>query len=141
MTIASNSPLINSIKELTSNQDFSGNSIWKDSSTQPEKMADIMRYLTKTYLPPAVADQIPGGYGNDGERVKNKFQKTLEASDENMNQNLIESMLNFVGMKIQPIDADIQSSYMESERKKALKTLLVENGAREFNKVYLPKGE
>jgi len=139
MALASNSPLINTIKELTSNQDFSGNSIWKDSANQAEKIGDIMRYLTKTYLPPAVADQIPGGYKNDGTRAENKFQKTLSASDENMNQNLMESMLNFVGMKIQPIDKDIQQSYMESERKKALRTLLVENGAREYNKVYIPK--
>jgi CRISPR/Cas system CSM-associated protein Csm2 small subunit len=139
MAIASNSPLINTIKELTSNQDFSGNSIWKDSSSQGEKIAEIMRYLTKTYLPPAVADQIPGGFKADGTRAENKLQKTIGASEENMNQNLMESMLNFVGMKIQPIDADIQSSYMESERKKALRTLLVENGAREFKNVYIPK--
>jgi hypothetical protein len=48
-------------------------------------------------------------------------------------------MLGFVGMKIQPIDSDIQSSYIESERKKALRTLLVENGAREFTSTYIPK--
>ncbi len=137
--IASNFPLINTIKELTSNQDFSGNKIWKDSSSQGEKIAEIMRYLTKTYLPPLVADQIPGGFKSDGTRVENKTQKIMGASEENMNQNLMEAMLGFVGMKIQPIDADIQSSYMESERKKALRTLLVENGAREFTSTYIPK--
>lgn len=137
--IVSNSPLVNTIKELTSNQDFSGNKIWKDSSSQGEKIAEIMRYLTKTYLPPMVADQIPGGFKSDGTRVENKFQKVMGASEENMNQNLIESMLGFVGMKIQPIDSDIQSSFMESERKKALRTLLVENGAREFTSTYIPK--
>jgi hypothetical protein len=87
--IVSNSPLVNTIKELTSNQDFSGNKIWKDSSSQGEKIAEIMRYLTKTYLPPVVADQIPGGFKSDGTRVENKFQKVMGASEENMNQNLI----------------------------------------------------
>jgi CRISPR/Cas system Type II protein with McrA/HNH and RuvC-like nuclease domain len=43
-------------------------------------------------------------------------------------------------MKIQPINTDIQETYMEWEKKKALSTLLKEKGILdEFNKTYIPK--
>jgi hypothetical protein len=40
----------------------------------------------------------------------------------------MQEMLRNVGLKIQPIDSQVQDYYMESEKKKALQTLLGEKG-------------
>ena len=52
----------------------------------------------------------------------------------------MEEMLRNVGAKIQPIDVDIQETYQEWNKQKALETLLREKGVgKEFSKFYIPK--
>ena len=64
----------------------------------------------------------------------------MKASDENQKRNLMEELLRNVGVKIQPIDADIQETFGEWNRKKALTTLLLENGVlKNYNRAYIPK--
>ena len=48
---------------------------------------------------------------------------------ETQQRNLMEEMLRQVGAKIQPIDADIQETFQEWNRKRGLETLLRERGA------------
>jgi hypothetical protein len=135
------SPFVNVITELGSNQDFYGNKIWRDSDSSEKKTGDIFRHLTKTYLPPLVADQIPGGYvakgKYKGQRRPTTLERTQMAGEGTQYRTLMQEMLRNVGLKIQPIDSQVQDYYMESEKKKALQTLLGEKGVlSEFDIYY-----
>ena len=132
------SPFINLIRELTSNQDFYGNKIFRDGDTSEKQLGDVFRHITKTYLPPLIADQIPGGYDYKGERRPGMIARTKEVA-ETQKRTLMQEMLRNVGLKIQPIDVDIQETFMEWEKKKALETLLRERGMlKEFTRSYIP---
>lgn len=136
------SPALSLIRELSRNQDFYGNRIWKDSDTTDKQMTDIMRHLSKAYLPPLVADQIPGGYNDKNERDIRGFVGTVldPATEENQKRNLMQEIFRNVGAKIQPIDADIQEKYQEWNKQKALKKLLQERGViKEMDIIYQPK--
>ena len=135
-------PAMNFLKEISRNQDFYGNKIWKESDSTEKQLGDLFRHLSKTYLPPLIADQIPGGYNDKGERQWRGFVGTAKKPAQELNQNrtLMEEMLRQVGVKIQPVDADIQSTYQEWNKRKALEKLLIENGIlSEFNRTYIPK--
>ena len=135
------SPTLSLIKELAKNQDFYGNKIWKTSDSLKKQTADMMRHISKTFLPPPIASEIPGGYNEKGERQQRGFLGTIGKDIKGTQQrNLMEEMLRNIGMKIQPIDADIQETYQEWNKKKALQNLLIENGVLdEFTRTYKPK--
>ena len=134
------SPFINIASELAKNKDFYGNSIWKDSDSTDQQLKDIMRHLTKTYVPPPIADTLPGGYNREGERQYRGFKGATQADEENQKRTLMEELLRNVGAKIQPIDADIQETYAEWNKKRALRTLLRERGIiNELEIPYIPK--
>lgn len=141
VSLARKSPFINLVSELSKNQDFYGNKIWKDSDPTEKQMGDIMRHLTKTYVPPVLADQLPGGYTDAGERVQRGIPGALDPKERpDQQRTLMQELLRYVGGKVQPIDADIQEKYQEWNRQKALTSVLKENqeqtGISEFNRVY-----
>lgn len=137
---AKKSPFISLITELGKNTDFYGDKIWKNGDPTEKQLGDVMRHLSKSYLPPPVSDQIPGGYNDKGERQQRGVVAATKASSENQKRNLMQELLRNVGVKIQPIDADIQETYVEWNKKKALQSILKENGVgNEFNKFYIPK--
>jgi len=141
---ARKSPLFNTIKELTSNQDFYGNKIWKDGDDLDQQLKDVFRHLTKTYMPPIISDQIPGGYYTKGrlagKRRPGIIGRLKEVKEGTQFRTLQQEMLRNVGLKVQPIDANIQETYMEWEKKKALQTLLQEAGIiKEFSRYYVPR--
>lgn len=134
------SPATNLISELAKNADFYGNSIWKESDPQEKQLADIMRHITKTFAPPTIADQLPGGYDRKGERKWRGIYGSTLVTDDKQKRNLQQELLRMVGAKVQPIDADIQETYQEWNKKKALQNLLKEQGIlNEFNTFYQPK--
>lgn len=139
--LAKKSPLINLITEIGKNQDFYGNKIWKDSDPSERQLGDLMRHVSKTYLPPLVADQIPGGYDSKGQRTQRGVVGALKPKErEDQQRTLMQEMLRNVGIKINPVDVDIQETFQEWNKKKALETLLIENGfLNEINKTYIPK--
>lgn len=144
--MARKSPFFNIVKELTSNQDFYGDKIWKDGDSTEKQLGDLFRHIVKTYSPPLIADQLPGGYIQAGELRGQRRQKGIfkaagvTAENAEQQRTLMEELLRNVGAKIQPIDVDIQETYMESEKKKALRTLLQEAGIiSEFSIPYIPK--
>jgi hypothetical protein len=135
-------PALNLIKELSRNQDFYGNKIWKESDSTEKQTADLFRHLSKAYLPPLVADQIPGGYNKRGERQQRGFIGAAMTPEDELNQKrtVMQEMLRQVGAKLQPMDVDIQESYQEWNQKKALETLLKEKGIlRGLDISYVPK--
>ncbi len=140
-TLMSKSPAINLIGEIAKNRDFYGNKIWKDSDPSEKQIKDLMLHLTKTVAPPVVSDLIPGGYDENGERRQAGFQGAVTPEEEAKQKRTIQQeLLRLIGAKIQPIDADIQETYTEWNRKKGLQTLLRENGiGKDFNKFYIPK--
>ena len=140
-TLLSPSPVFNALKEMHQNQDFYGNKIWKESDPVDKQLKDLFAYVSKTFLPPPIADQLPGGYKTTGEKQQGKIQRIKTPKTEpDQQRTMMEEMLRNVGLKIQPIDLDIQETYMEAEKKRALERLLIEAGIlSEFKTVYIPK--
>lgn len=143
-TLISKAPLINLIKEISRNQDFYGDKIWQESDSQEKRLGDLFRHITKTFVPPLVSDQLPGGYITKGKQKGERRQKGVVggvgASEENQQRTLMEELLRQVGMKIQPVNGDLQETFMEFEKKKALETLLREKGdLTGFEINYIPK--
>ena len=139
-------PFINIVRELGKNQDFYGNKIVKEGDTVDKQLGDIFRHLVKTYSPPLIADLIPGGYRTTGERRPSGIGRVLEVEKGGIEaggaqtRTAAQELLRQVGLKISPVDIKLQESFMESEKKKALRTLLGEVGAvKEFKKTYIPK--
>lgn len=134
-------PALNLVAELGSNKDYYGNQIWKESDSTANKIKDITRHIMKTYLPPAVSDLLPGGYNEStGEQRGNVYTRASTASKENTNRTIVEELARQVGMKIQPINADMQETYLEYNTKKDLEKLLQENGiTKTFTRTYIPQ--
>lgn len=122
-------PVTQLIMELGKNRNFYGNKIWKDSDPAEKQARDMFVHITKTYSPPILADQLPNGYdARSGERDWRGIQGGTEASAENQKRNLMQELARNAGIKIQPINAEIQDTYAEWNKKKALETLLKEAG-------------
>ena len=139
-------PFINLIRELARNQDFFGNKIVRESDTVEQQLADVFRHLVKSYSPPAVGELIPGGYRTTGERREGAFKRVAQVEKGGLEaggaqtRTLAQELLRQVGLKISPVDIELQEKFMESEKKKALQTLLGEEGIiREFKKPFIPK--
>jgi hypothetical protein len=91
-------------------------------------------------MPPLISDQIPGGYQYDNTRRTKGITGALGNDEIKQQRTLMEEMLRNIGLKVQPIDVDIQETYMEWEKKKAIETLLrEENVIKDFTKTYIPK--
>lgn len=135
------SPFINLVTEIGKNQDFYGNKIWKESDSSEKQLGDLMRHLTKSYIPPVLGEELGGGYNDRGERQIRGFRGALKQDEtENQRRTVMEELLRNIGAKIQPVDADIQESFKEWNTKKGLQTLLLESGVtKEFNINYVPK--
>lgn len=144
-TLVEKSPAMNLIKELVTNQDFFGNKIFKESDSPEQKSKDIFRHITKTYLPPLIANQIPGGYRQDGTRYGGSLQRVIGAEMEPaeggaQTRTLMQELMSYVGLKIQPVDLELMERMSEAEREKAVETILKEAGVvREYKSIYTPR--
>lgn len=144
-------PLPNLVRELATNQDFNGNAIVKKSDPIEKQMTDIFRHLLKTYLPPAVGEAIPSGYRASGDRRPSSIGRVLDLEEKGFaeveaggkqSRTLMQELLRQVGLRIQPVDVESQESFSETNRKKALETLLRESGVTaEFKRQFIPKSE
>lgn len=139
-------PFINIIRELGRNQDFYGNKIVRESDSLEKQLGDVFRHITKLYSPPAIADLIPGGYRTTGERRPGVFTRVAEVEKKGLEaggaqtRTLTQELLRQVGLKISPIDVELQEKFMESEKRRALETLLGEAGVtKKFERTYIPK--
>jgi len=139
--LLSKNPAFNFLKEISKNQDFTGNKIWKDSDSWEKQVMEINRHLLKSFAPPPVADQIPSGYNSKGERVTSGFYKALtQEQKDTQKRTVVQELLKSVGAKIQPVDDEIQESMNEWQKKKGMGTLLKdENVINDFSSFYIPK--
>lgn len=142
--LVNKTPFANLLVELAQNKDFYGNSIFKNSDSTDVQLGDVFRHIMKTYLPPMVADQIPGGYRADGTRRPGTIQRiaqppNLEAGG-SQTRTPMEELLRNVGIKINPVDLETQQNFSERQLKTALETLLQEQGVtKKFEKTFIPK--
>jgi len=138
-------PFFNLIRELGRNQDFYGNKIIKESDPLEKQIGDVFRHILKTYSPPLISELIPGGYRASGERRPGLYGRIATERGEietggTQQRTLFQELLRQVGLKISPVDIELQEKFMENEKKKALETLLKESGeVAEFKKVFVPK--
>lgn len=137
-------PVINLITELGKNQDFYGNKIWKESDSTESQIADITRHITKMWMPPPIAEQIPGGYTTKGTRQGKRrpgmFKRISLADEKRLYRTGMQELMRNMGIKIQPINADVQETYQEYEKRRALTTLLGEHAVvKEFQRTIRTK--
>lgn len=139
--IASANPTLNFIKEIMNNQDFYGNKILRESDPVEKQISDVTRHLMKTFVPPWLADQMPGGYGQDGTRIPTGFDKITDPNKRTQQtRTFAQEISKYLGFKVQPFDAEVQSSINESNKKKGLRQLLLDNNVvANYSNVYQPK--
>jgi len=141
--ILKKSPFLQLVAELGKNKDFYGNNIWKNSDPAEKQTKDLFRHLIKTYSPPPLAEQLPGGYKADGTQTQRGIIGAMSPQERQDQQRTVsQEVLRNFGIKVQPIDADIQETYAEWNKKKGLETLLKEQGVlKELNIKYVPDDE
>lgn len=138
-------PFFNLLRELGKNQDFFGNKIWLESDGMDKQLGDVMRHISKTYLPPLVGDQLSGGYRASGERRPPLFKRVVTKPEQletggAQQRTLSQELLRQVGLKISPVDLGMQATFSEREKIRALETLLKERGEiAEFKRTFVPK--
>ncbi len=142
-SVLKKAPVLNLISEISKNQDFYGNKIWKAGDKQDKQMLDLFRHVSKTYLPPLVGDQIPGGHiakgRKAGQRRPTKFKRAAEAGPSNQYRTGMQEFLRNVGAKVQPVEVGLQAQYSEWEKRRALQTMLTETGALgEYTRTFRP---
>lgn len=142
-TVLRKNPVTQLIMELGKNRNFYGNKIWKDSDSPEQQARDMFIHITKTYAPPLLGEQLPNGYNaKSGERDWKGIPGGIEASEENQKRTLTEEIMRNAGIKIQPLNAEIQETYQEWNKKKALELLLKESGVLKGMEInYVPKNE
>lgn len=151
--IAKMSPAGQALTQLVQNQDFYGNKIYKSSDGIDNQMVDVFRHLGDTLAPALATNLIPGGYKDDGERRPSRFGRILRQAMEDgeeldinrggfQERQIQQELLRQIGIKIAPVDLETQQYFSEREKRRAIQTLLREEGiTREFLRQYIPTEE
>lgn len=157
-TILGKFPAFNVIGELFKNKDFFGNKIVKDSSIEPaEQGKDIFQYLLRFYSPPLLEGSIETLFNADAREetgLKGLFPGRLGRSikmeeagaTEIINQmkttrTVTQELLRaFLGLKVTPFNVDKEISRRDSELRKKLQQILIDEGLiKEFTIPFVPK--
>lgn len=145
-TVVKRTFLPNIANDLSSNTDFFGNKIYRETDSPQKQMWDIVRYLGNTYAPPLATVGMEGGYREDGTRKESAIGKVLDFQAGGVDQggaqtrNVMQEALRQVGIKINPVDLNVQSYYTEQNQAQALETLLREQGQlKSFEINYVPQ--
>src|SRR3990167_11411363 len=95
---------------------------------------------------PSLGEQRRGGITQRGERRPGRIagikeqQERAEKGQEIFGRTPMFELLRNVGLKIDPVDVELQESFMDSEKRKALQTLLKEAGViSDFSIPFVPK--
>ena len=141
IAVLSNNPVLNVLKELTRNETFTGQKIFKESDPTEVVSADIFRHLSRTFAPPWLAAQMSPGYDQaTGEKADGGLQSAANLKPDSQKRNMSQEIASYLGFKVQPMKADVNDTYQEWNRKKGLQTLLLENNIIEnFSRNYIPK--
>lgn len=142
-TLLSKAPILNLIRELANNKDFFGNRIVLETDPLEKQGLDLANHVAKTFTPPWLGAQLPGGYNNKGERMglgETGLPRAISEGGVGQKPTFWEEMGKYAGLRVTPLDEEVQSSINEFNKKKGLQRLLLDNGlVSDFSKVYQPK--
>jgi hypothetical protein len=141
----SQNPVLQTIRELSSNKTFSGQRIFNESDDMDTVIRDVFIHTSKLLLPPAVADQLPQGYDNKGNvnwkphSPLAKFQGVEQDRGAN-ERTMTQEIFKLMGASVTPFDLDSRVRQFDYRRKKALQQLLVQKGVlNEYTRPYVPE--
>ena len=138
-------PVLQSWKELSSNKNFVGQSIYRESDSTEEQVADIAAYLTKLYAPPIISSNISAGYNPNDMTQKapvGLFRSLRMGGDfkDTQTKTVMQELGSYGAFTVKPFNQEVQQSTNEWNKKNDLEQLLVENGIlKRFSSTYTPK--
>ncbi len=142
----SQQPILNFVREISKNQTFYGNKIWKEGMPAEEKLARIGFRIAGLVTPAIIRENtIPDGYDRDGNLVFTGMTgdviKSLDASIEE-EPDYWNYVLKQLAIKTSKFNLEKRQKSQEYAKKDALQKVLVDHGIlREFTRAYLPEGE
>lgn len=141
-TILRQQPLFNTVAEIAANKDFFGEPIVKPTSIEPEQQGlDLLQYIAKFYLPPSVMD-FPMRLVQSAEFEKQapEEQKMEELGIRQTKTVAQEAMRGLLGIKVQPINQQLQATMADKDKRKALESFLEAKGIiAQFKTPFVPK--
>lgn len=140
----SQQPVLNFVKEISKNETFYGNKIFKEGMSTEDKLARIGFRLAGLVTPSILRENIiPDGYDRDGNLVfvgiTGQITKKLSGRVEE-DPNYWQYVMKNLALKTQSFNLERAKTNQEYAKREALTKVLVDNGVlREFNRAYLPK--
>lgn len=135
-------PVLQTIKELSSNRTFSGYKIFNETDDIEQVISDITIHVSQLALPPAASEFFAQGYKNDGKRVYGRLSPWREGEAQDLGPNertYYQEAFNMIGLGVRPFDLDSYRSSLEWRRRENLSQLLTQNGVlQEFSNLYAP---
>jgi len=142
---SSANPVIQLVRELSRNETFSGNKIFKESDDIDTVLSDISIHVLKLGLFPPIVDFIPDGYKSDGERVLSKMgwerAAGINTTDLGSGERThYQNAFRLLGLGATPYELNSRESALAYSQRDNLTKMLTENGIiKTFNKPYLPQ--
>jgi hypothetical protein len=141
-TILRQQPLFNAVAEIGANKDFFGEPIIKPTSTEPEEQGlDIFKYIARFYGPPSLFD-FPFRLAQSAEFEKQTptEQQMGELGVRQTKTVAQEAMRGLLGIKVQPINQQLQATMADSDKRKALENFLNASGiTAQSTRTFIPK--
>jgi len=136
-------PVLQTVRELSRNETFSGSKIFRETDSIETVVADITLHISKLGLPPAVIDAMSDGYGRDGQRRDAKIGplRNLSGTEElgPNERSYFQEVFRYVALGATPFNLTSQESNMAYRQKENLTKLLTERGLiKPFETSYLP---
>lgn len=137
-------PVLQTVRELSRNETFSGSKIFRETDDIEKVIADITLHVGKLAAPPAVTDFMSDGYSSDGTRRPprmggDKWSKT-NTNDLGPNErSFYQEAFRMVGFGALPYNITSRESSLAYTQKESLTKLLTERGViTPFETSYLP---
>ena len=138
-------PVLQTVRELSRNETFSGNKVFRESDDIEKVIADISVHILKLGMPPAVTDFMSDGYGSDGIKRDPKMgpAKWSKTNTDDLGANersFYQEAFRMVGMGALPYNLTSKESSLAYTQRENLTKMLTENGVlKAFETSYLPK--
>lgn len=142
---ASANPVLQLVKELSTNQTFSGSKIFNETDDISTVTADIFIHVSKLGMPPSVTDFMSDGYASDGTRkpAKMGWDKFARTNTQDLGPNersFYQETFRMMGIGAVPYDLSSRQAALAYTQKENLSKMLTENGVLKlYESPYLPK--
>jgi hypothetical protein len=142
--IAAN-PVLQLVRELSRNETFSGNKIFKESDSIETVLADVSTHVLKLGLPPPVTDFLSDGYKRDGTKVQSKmgWERAAGINTDDLGageRTYYQTAFKTLGLGATPYELNSKESALAYTQTENLTKLLQENGIiKTYASPYLPQ--